>query len=463
MVLSLNSPEARDIAYHIHAQTNLRLHEEVGPSIIVKGAGPYVVDSEGRKLLDAMSGMWCTALGYSDRALIDAGKAQLDNLPFFQTFAHKSHPPVIDLAEALIERLPAHLSRVCFSSSGSEAVESAIKFAWYYHHGKGEPDRRKIISRQRAYHGSTIVAGSLTGLPHMHKSFNLPVDFVVHADCPHFYRNALEGESENQFAQRMAAQLEALIVEEGPETIAAFIAEPVMGTGGVVVPPRGYFEAVQPILRKYGILLIADEVICGFGRTGNYWGSQTFELNPDMITCAKGLTSAYAPLSAVAVSEDIYIAMREECDRIGLFGHGFTYGGHPLGAAIACAALRRYDEIDAPARAALLGGQMLTGLRALADHPLVGEVRGIGFMAGLEVVRDRETKAAFDPALKIGTRIQDAVLDRGVIVRALGDTIVFAPPYVCTEADVRKIIDAVEAALDDTYRHVEDGSTKTTP
>lgn len=444
----LNSPHGRDVRFHAHPQTNFRLHEQAGPMVIGQGDGVRIADLDGRRYLDGMAGLWCASLGFSDRRLADAAYTQMLKLPYQQTFAHRSSEPVIDLAEALMAKAPVPMSKAMFQASGSEAVDTAIKLVWYYHAAIGKPEKRKIIGRQRAYHGTTIAAASLTGLPNMHNGYGLPLPGFLHVACPDTYRGKADGETEEAYCERLAAELEALILAEGPETIGGFFAEPVMGTGGVVVPPEGYFAAVQRVLRKYDVLVIADEVICGFGRTGAYWGSQRFGLEPDMLTCAKGLSSAYFPISALLINDRVYQAVADFTARLGGFGHGYTYGGHPVGAAVALETLRIYDEIDVCGHVRAVAPALQDGLRALADHPLVGNVRGVGFMAAVEFVADKAARTPFAPELAVAQRVSDAVKERGVLLRALGPTLVFSPPLIARNEHMSEIVTAVAESLD---------------
>ena len=324
-----NSLHARDIASHLHPQTNMRLHESVGPLVIERGDGVFVIDSEGHRMLDGMAGLWCTSLGFSEPRLVEAASRQMARLPYQQTYTHRSSPPVIDLAEKLLALAPVPMSKVMFHASGSEAVDTAIKLVWYYHAGIGKPEKRKIIGRMRGYHGTTIGAASLTGLPNMHTGFGLPLPGFFHVACPHYYRGGALGESEADYATRLAEELEELILREGPETIGAFFAEPVMGAGGVIVPPATYFEKIQAVLRRHDVLLVADEVICGFGRTGNVWGSQTFGLRPDLLTCAKNLSSAYFPIAAVMMTEAVYAGIADHTAALDGFGHGTPTAATP--------------------------------------------------------------------------------------------------------------------------------------
>lgn len=458
MTTKRNSSFMRDIEVHLHPQTNSRLHEEIGPLIADKGDGIYITDTEGNRYLEGMSGLWCASLGFSNKRLADAAYAQLLRLPYQQTFAHRSNDPAIDLAEMLLAKAPSPMSKVMFQTSGSEAVDTAIKLVWYYHAAIGKPKKRKIIARNRAYHGTTIAAASLTGLPNMHRGFGIPMEGFVHITCPHFYREGRDGETEEQFSTRLAEELEQTLLREGPETIGAFFAEPVMGTGGVIVPPQGYFEKIGAVLKKYNVLLVADEVICGFGRTGSYWGSETFNLAPDMLTCAKGLSAAYFPISALMISDRIYQAIADQTAAFGGLGHGYTYGGHPVGAAVAVEALRIYDEMDLVGHVRDVAPLLQQGLRSFAAHPLVGEARGIGLMGALEFVADKDTKAPFAPTVRVGTRIADAIRSRGVLLRALGDTLVCAPPLIIEEAGINQIIAAIKSALDQVYGELGDGS-----
>ena len=445
-----NSPAARDVAAVLHPFTDLKAHEEDGPFIIDRGGGVYVTDENGKTYIEGMSGLWCASLGFSERRLVDAAARQMAELPYNQTFLGRSHGTTIDLAERLLSLSPVPMSRILFASSGSEANDTAVKLVWYYNNAEGRPERRKIIGRRNGYHGTTVATTSLSGIPDLHRDFNLPIAGVLHADCPHHYRFARPGETEEEFADRLAANLEKLILDEDPETVAAFIAEPVMGVGGVIVPPETYFEKVQAVLREYGVLFIVDEVICGFGRTGNMFGSETFGLRPDLMCCAKALSSAYLPISATFVSEPIYRAMVAESEKIGVFGHGYTYSGHPVAAAVALETLDIYEERDVVGHVRAVAPRFQEMFRSLADRPLVGEVRGVGLMAGIELVADKPGKRPFDPALKVGAYLASRAREYGLIVRALGDTVVCAPPLVVTEDEIDELGARFHRALADT-------------
>ncbi len=438
---------ARDIETLIHPYTNLAAFRETGPLIIESGKGVYVYDRSGKPYIEGMAGLWCTSLGYGHPELIEAGCKQLAALSFGHLFGGKSHDPAIELAEKLKEISPAPASKIFFTSSGSEANDSQIKLAWYYNNARGKTQKKKIISRKRAYHGVTLAAASLTGLPNNHLDFDLPFTWTRHLTAPHYYREALASESEEDFSARLARELDDMIQLEGPDTVAAFIAEPVMGAGGVIVPPAGYFARFQEILAKYDILFIVDEVICGFGRTGQMFGSQTYDLRPDSISMAKGLTSAYAPLGALTVSEDMYQAMLDESRKIGVFAHGFTYSGHPLCAAIGVKALEIYERDDIAGHVRSLAPVFDTRLKALADHPLVGEVRGVGLLAGVELVADKETKRAFNPRKGVAARVVKFCEDEGLILRAVGDTIAICPPLIIDSGEIGALFDRLESAL----------------
>src|SRR3954451_14170030 len=367
-----NSAAARDIANVLHPYTDLEAHQQVGPVVISRGKGVRVWDENGKEYIESVAGLWCAALGFDNERLVEAAAAQMRKLPFYHAFAAKSHEPMIDLAEMLIERAPVPMGKVFFANSGSEANDSAIKMVWYLNNALGRPKKKKIIGRLKGYHGITIGSASLTGLPVNHRSFDVPLPGFIHTATPHHYHGANPGESEADFATRLADELEELIVKEGPDTVAAMWAEPVMGAGGVIVPPAGYFPKIQAVLRKYDVLLVADEVICGFGRTGNYWGSQTFGIQPDLLTCAKALSSSYLPISAVLVNQKVFDVLADESHKIGTFGTGFTYSGHPVPAAVAIETLKIYDEMDLVAHATTVGTFLQRELRRrFADHELV--------------------------------------------------------------------------------------------
>ena len=456
--MSLTTPAARrDLSFHLHPATNLRSVQAEGPLVITRGEGVYVYDDEGRRYLEGMSGLWCASLGFSERRLADAAYRQMCELPFYHSFAGKVPAISTELAERLIEIAPAGMAKVLFANSGSEANDTAIKLAWYVNNALGRPEKKKIISRQRAYHGVTVASGSLTGLAFAHNDFDLPIARFLHTDCPSYYRGARTGESEEAYAERLAANLEQLILREGPDTIAAFFAEPVMGAGGVVVPPATYFDRVQPILRKYDVLFVVDEVICGFGRTGRMFGSQTFDLQPDIVTVAKALSSGYLPISANLVSGKLYEVLLAQSDKLGIFGHGYTYSSHPVPAAVALEALKLYEELDILALVQRVGPRMQSGIRSFADHPLIGEARGIGLIGAVEIVRDKTTKQSFDPKAGVAAFLVRRAQHHGVILRSMpGDIVAFCPPLIIREAEVDEMMACFEKALDDTWAMVRE-------
>lgn len=446
---TLSNYATRDIESLLHPATHLGAHRSVGPLILERGEGCFVYDNRGKAYIEGLAGLWCTSLGYGNAELIEAAREQLSKLSFTHLFAGRSHEPAIVLAEKLKEMVPAPASKIFFTASGSEANDSQIKLQWYANNGRGRPKKKKIISRQRAYHGVTVASASLTGLPAFHADFDLPIAGILHTDCPHHYRNALPGESEEEFASRLAANLEALIAREGADTIAAFIAEPVMGAGGVVVPPRTYFEKIQAVLKRHDITLIADEVICGFGRTGEMFGSTTFGMEPETVSIAKALTSAYMPLGAITVSEPMYEALLEESKKQGVFAHGFTYGGHPVACAVAVKTLELYERMNIIGHVKKVGPVFQSRLRALTSHPLVGEARGVGLIGALELVADKTTKAAFPGKIGLGGKVVVLAQEEGLICRAVaGDSIALCPPLIIDEATIGEMFDRLARALD---------------
>jgi 4-aminobutyrate---pyruvate transaminase len=451
MTFMPNSPEARDIASYIHPQTNPRMHQENGPTIIAKGDGIWIEDNEGKRSLDAAAGLWCASLGFAaNERLAKVAYDQMRKLGYYQTYRGNSNDPTIGLAEKLLQLAPVPMSKVLLQCSGSEANDTAIKLIWYYHHAIGRPEKKKIIGRMAGYHGNTVAAASLSGKPDMHADFGIPLPMMRHTEFPHWYRNHVEGESEEAFATRMADALEKLIHEEGPETIAAFFAEPVMGAGGAVVPPKTYFQKIQAVLQKYDVLFVADEVICGFGRTGNWWGSQTYDLKPDMISCAKALSAAFQPISALLVNEKIYQAMLIEGDKQGTFAHGFTYSGHPVATAVALETLNIYEEMNIIGHVQTVGPRLIAGLHGLADHPIVGHADGVGLIAGLELVADKATRRLFSNEVKIGEIADRMARKHGLILRAIGNRLALSPPLIITRSEIDELLLRLRRTLDDT-------------
>ena len=449
-----NSAAARDVAYQLHPYTNARKHEAEGPLIIERGEGIQVFDEQGKSYIEGMAGLWCTSLGFNEPRLVEAATRQLQTLPYYHTFAHKTGVPPVELAEKLIGLAPVPMSKVFFANSGSEANDSVVKLVWYASNAMGRPERKKIISRIKGYHGVTVASASLTGLPYNHRDFDLPIQNILHTSCPHHYRFAEAEESEEDFATRMAAELEQMILEEGPETIAAFIGEPVMGAGGVLLPPATYWEKIQAVLKKYDIWLVADEVICGFGRTGRMFGCETYGIKPDILVVAKALSSAYLPISAVMISEEVYQAVADNSAKIGTFGHGFTYTGHPVSAAVALETLKIYEERDLVSHVQGVAPRFQARLRKLGEHPLVGEAAGVGLIGAVELVADKAEKTPFDPVGSVGPVCAKAAEEEGLILRALMDRIGLCPPLIITAAEVDEMFDRFERALEATWNHV---------
>ena len=435
----------------LHPYTDLQAHQEIGPVVISRGKGVRVWDDAGKEYIESVAGLWCASLGFDNERLVQAAVNQMRKLPFYHGFTAKSHEPMIDLAEMLLARAPVPMSKVFFANSGSEANDSAIKMVWYLNNAFGRPNKKKIIGRVKGYHGITLASASLTGLAVNHRAFDVPLPGFLHAGTPHHYHGAKPGESEDAYATRCAEELDQLITEEGPDTVAAMWAEPIMGAGGVIVPPRGYFPKIQAVLKKHDVLLVADEVICGFWRTGNYWGCQTLDIAPDILTCAKALSSSYLPISAVMVDQRVFDALAKESHEIGTFGHGFTYSGHPVPAAVAIETLKIYDEIDIGTHVRAVGPYMQSELRRrFADHPLVGEVRGVGLIAAMELVAGKAAHTNFDPKARVGGRLTRLMEEHGVIGRTVvNDTVCFSPPLIINEAEIDEMLDRVGTALDE--------------
>ena len=448
------SLEAKDLEHLLHPTTNLKVHREKGPAVHVRAEGVYLWDNHGKQYLEGLAGLWCTALGYGEEELARVAMEQMKTLSYSQLFGSKTNEPSILLAEKLKAMAPFDAGRVFFGLSGSDANDTQIKLMWYYHNAIGKPEKKKIISRRGGYHGVTIASGSLTGLPPFHAKFDLPIARVLHTDRPHYYRDAEGAESEGDFCARIVGNLEDLIVREGPETIAAFIAEPILGAGGVIVPPAGYYEKVQEVLTRYGILFIDDEVICGFGRTGNAFGAQTMGIDPTTMSLAKALSSAYQPISAVLIPEFMYEPFVEASAEAGVFGHGYTYTGHPVCAAVALRNLELMEERDIFAHAARVGEVFQARLFGLEEHPLVGNVRGAGLLGGVELMADRTARTPFAPARGVGAYCNGRCEARGLILRNLGDTMAICPPLIITEDQVGELFDKLEGALDDTLSWV---------
>lgn len=442
-----NSLAARDIAYYFHPATNARRHEKVGPMVIERGQGVYIYDDQGKEYIEGLAGLWSVAVGFGEERLVEAAAAQMRKLPYYHSFTHKSHASAVALAERLVRMAPGPMSKAHFTSSGSEANDLAIKMIWYYNNALGRPQKKKIVSRQRAYHGVSIASGSLTGLPAFHRDFDLPLPMIGHVSCPSYWRFGAAGESEEDFATRLASELEDRILAEGPETVAAFFGEPLMGAGGVILPPRSYWEKIQAVCRRHEVLIVADEVITGFGRTGRMFGCETYGIAPDILVLSKALTSSYIPLSALVFSDAIYQVLADNSAKVGVFAHGFTASGHPVATAVALENLDIIEERGLVAKTAGSSPQFQARLRGFASHPFVGEARGIGLIGGLEFVADKATKAGFAQPGAVGARLAELCQEEGLIIRAIGDIIAFCPPLVIEPNEIDEMFDRFDRAL----------------
>jgi len=449
-----NDLDAWDRNHLFHPSTHMGTHArgESDSRVVTGGEGVYITDRTGKRSLDAFAGLYCVNVGYGRQEIADAIANQARSLAYYHAYVGHGTEASITLARMIIERAPAGMSRVYFGLSGSDANETNIKLIWYYFNILGLPEKKKIISRWRGYHGSGLMTGSLTGLQTFHKAFDLPLAPVRHTEAPYYFRRSDRSMDEERFSQFCADRLEELILTEGPETVAAFIGEPVLGTGGIVPPPTGYWEKIQAVLARYDVLLIADEVITGFGRLGTIFGCDHYNISPDLITIAKGLTSAYAPLSGTILSEKIWQVLVEGSDRLGPIGHGWTYSAHPICAAAGIANLHLIDELNLVANAASVGAYFREGLAgALSDHLHVGEVRGAGLLAAVEFVEDKDDRRFFDPSNAVGQKVVAALAQRGVVGRAVpeGDILGFAPPLCLTFDEADLIVNATRAAVEE--------------
>jgi len=398
-----------------------------------------------------MAGLWCAALGFSEQRLTDAAHRQMQKLPYYHTFSGKVSGPVTELVEVMMRWSPVPMARILFANSGSESNDTAVKLVRYYHNAIGRPQKKKIIARVKGYHGVTLAAASLSGIPTMHKHFDLPMPETIRVSCPHPYQFAQAGETPDAFAGRLARELEDTILREGPDTIGAFIAEPVQGAGGVIIPPPRYFDLIQPILKKYDILLIADEVVSGFGRLGKAFGSEVYGLQPDFITVAKMLTSAYVPMSALYVSDRVYQAVADASAEVGVFGHGYTYGGHPVACAVALEAMKIYQEQDVIGHVNRVSPRLQEGLKKFSSHPHVGDVRGMGLIAAVELAADPASRKPFAAERGVGAYLVRRAQEHGLILRAMaGDIVAFSPPLIISDAEIDELLLRFERALDDT-------------
>ncbi len=449
MTISNIDIKALDNAHHLHPFTTHHELREKGPRVITRGEGVYIYDEDGNKILDAMAGLWCVQLGYGRQELVDAAAEAMKTLAYYNLFFQTTTPNAAKLADLIAQKTPEGLDQIMFGCSGSEAVDSAIKLIWYYWNLEGKPEKKAIISRERAYHGSTVAAGSLSGLPFMHGIFDLPLPRMHHVGpTPHYYEYGNPGESERDFAMRCAKAVEDKILELGPENVAAFAGEPVMGAGGLMTPPEGYWPEIERICRKYDVLLWSDEVICGFGRTGEWFGCQTYGFTPDIMTMAKGISSGYIPLSAVALNKrmaDPIINADTE------MAHGFTYAGHPVAAAVAIRNIELIEELGLVGdKGRKIAAYFQQKLSALNDHPLVGQTRGVGLLGALEIVKNKKTRERFQTDGSAGVVCRTHCFETGVVMRAVGDTMFLCPPMVITEAEIDELFALVRTSLDKT-------------
>ncbi|XP_028758873.1 gamma aminobutyrate transaminase 1, mitochondrial-like [Neltuma alba] len=437
---------------------------DLNPLVIERSEGSYVYDMNGRKYLDSLAGLWCTALGGNEPRLVDAATTQLKKLPFYHSFWNRTTKPSLDLARDLLELFTARkMAKAFFVNSGSEANDTQVKLVWYYNNALGRPNKKKFIARAKSYHGSTLISASLSGLPALHQKFDLPAPFVLHTDCPHYWRYHLPGETEEEFSTRLAKNLEELILKEGPETIAAFIAEPVMGAGGVIPPPATYFDKIQAVVKKYDILFIADEVICAFGRLGTMFGSDKYNIKPDLVSLAKALSSAYMPIGAVLVSPDVSDVIHSQSSKLGSFSHGFTYSGHPVSCAVAIEALKIYKERNIVENVKSIAPRFQDGVKAFSDSPIIGritslalQIRGTGLILGTEFTDNKSPNDPFPPEWGIGAYFGAQCEKNGMLVRVAGDNIMMSPPFIISPGEVDELIRIYGIALKKTEERVQE-------
>jgi len=437
-----------------HPITNLKAHTSEDVLIVDKGEGVYIYDTNGKKYLEGLAGLWCSSLGYGVEELGEVAKEQMNKLGYSSLFTSKSHEPAIKLSEKLIELSPFKNGKVFFGNSGSDANDTQLKLYTYMNNALGNTKKKKIISRIKGYHGVTVASASMTGLPAQHKLFDLPTNSFSHAMTPHFYREGLDGETEESFVKRLVTNLEDLINKEGPENIAAMIAEPLMGAGGVIIPPKDYFPSIQKVLSKNNIPLIDDEVVCAFGRTGNMWGADTFNMKPSSITIAKALSAGFIPISAVIVPDDMYEPIKEASGDIGIFGHGYTYSGHPVSCAVALKTLEIYERDNVFDHASKVSSHFQNRAQKLLELDYVGEVRGIGLICGIEMVSNKASKKMFDPIGSAGKIIAKICQDNGLIVRAIGDVIALCPPLIISHDEIDELFDILEISIQQSFEYL---------
>tara|TARA_Y100000022_G_scaffold129700_1_gene112394 strand:- start:6 stop:1361 length:1356 start_codon:yes stop_codon:yes gene_type:complete len=444
----------KDIKNLFHPATNLKAHEGAEPLILEKGDGIYVYDKDGNKYIEGLAGLWCNALGFGNQDLVETAANQMQKYAYGSLFASKSHEPAIMLSEKLVEMSPYDSGKVFFGNSGSDANDTQYKLFTYLNNALGKPKKKKFLARKRGYHGITLASGSMTGIPANHKLFDMPIDGFFHTDTPHYYSEGQPDETESQFLDRIISNLQQLIEAEDPTTFSAMIAEPLIGAGGVLVPPQNYFPRVQEVLDQYDIPLISDEVVCGFGRTGNIWGLETFNMKPSSITIAKALSSGYMPISAVIIPDEIFEPVKNASNEIGVFGHGYTYSGHPVACAVALRTLEIYEETNLFTHAKEMSFGFQSYAHKLDKHEFVGEVRGVGMVAGIEFVENKETKKPFMPIGKMGQLVAKICQKNGLIVRAIGDTIAICPPLIITEEQMHQLFDILDSSIEEASKQI---------
>lgn len=453
--MSSKNPKTREwqalsSEHHLAPFSDYKQLKEVGPRIITRSSGVYLWDSEGHKILDGMSGLWCVAIGYGREELADAAAKQMRELPYYNLFFMTAHPPVLELAKVISEIAPEGMNHVFFTGSGSEGNDTMLRMVRHYWAIKGQPNKKTIISRVNGYHGSTVAGASLGGMTYMHEQGDLPIPGIVHIPQPYWFGEGGDM-TPDEFGIWAAEQLEKKILELGVDNVGAFIAEPIQGAGGVIVPPDSYWPKIKEILDKYDILFVADEVICGFGRTGEWFGSDFYGLKPDMMTIAKGLTSGYIPMGGLIVRDEVVAVLNEGGD----FNHGFTYSGHPVAAAVALENIRILREERIVERVkAETAPYLQKRLRELSDHPLVGEVRGVGLLGAIELVKDKATRERYT-GKGAGMICRTFCFENGLIMRAVGDTMIIAPPLVISFAEIDELIEKARKCLDLTLAQLQ--------
>lgn len=437
-----------------HPITNLKAHSSQDMLIVDRGEGVYIYDTDGKKYLEGLAGLWCSSLGYGVEELAEVAKEQMTKLGYSSLFASKSHEPAIRLSEKLIELSPYNNGKVFFGNSGSDANDTQLKLYTYMNNALGKYEKKKILSRIKGYHGVTVASASMTGLPAQHKLFDLPTNSFSHAMTPHFYREGFDGETEVDFVNRLVSNLEELINNEGSDNIAAMIAEPLMGAGGVIIPPKDYFPKIHKVLSKYQIPLIDDEVVCAFGRTGNMWGAETFDMTPSSITIAKALSAGFLPISAVIIPDSMYEPIKDASGEIGIFGHGYTYSGHPVSCAVALKTLEIYERDNIFEHVNNVSSYFQNRAKKLLELDFVGEVRGIGLICGIEMVSNKSTKQMFEPFGSAGKIIAKICQENGLIVRAIGDVIALCPPLIISYEEIDELFDILEISIKQSFEYL---------